>query len=64
MVHGDESPVEVTLPRLDGVTGYTALWSSVPERPDDVPAHVHAPGDVIALPGTALQLFRVEPLVG
>ncbi len=64
VVHGDESPVEVTLPRLDGVTGYTALWSSVPERPDDVPAHVHAPSDVIALPGTALQLFRVEPLVG
>ncbi|WP_336631254.1 MULTISPECIES: glycogen debranching protein GlgX [unclassified Microbacterium] len=59
VVHGNERPIDVTLPRIDGVNAYTSLWSSVPERPDDaLPAH--APGDIIALPGTALHLFRME----
>ena len=60
VVHGNERPIDVTLPRLDRVAGYTSLWSSVPERPDESLA-VLAPGSVIALPGTALHLFRMEP---
>ncbi len=60
IVHGNERPVEVTLPRVDGVSAYTSLWSSVPERPDDTEAAV-APGSVVPLPGTALHLFRMDP---
>ena len=59
VVHGNERPIDVTLPRLDRVAGYTSLWSSVPERPDDE-RPVYAPGDAIALPDTALHLFRME----
>src|SRR5690606_7550439 len=33
VVHGKESPIEVTLPAVEGVTGYVSLWSSVDERP-------------------------------
>ncbi|MFT3799274.1 glycogen debranching protein GlgX [Microbacterium sp.] len=59
IVHGTERPIDVTLPVIPGVHRYVSLWSSVPERPaEDEP--VHAPGDVIALPGTAMHLFRVE----
>ena len=58
IVHGTEHPIDVTLPEIEDVTGYVSLWSSVPERPDeDEP--VLAPGEVIALPGTAMHLFRV-----
>ncbi len=59
IVHGIEKPIQVTLPRVDGITRYTSLWSSVPERPDDE-RPVYAPGDAIALPDTALHLFRME----
>jgi len=61
VVHGNERPIDVTLPRITGVSGFTSLWSSVPERPgDDTPTF--APGTVISLPGTALHLFRAEPV--
>ena len=59
VVHGNERPIDVTLPRIDGITRFTSLWSSVPERPD-LDEVVYAPGDTIALPGTALHLFRME----
>ncbi len=59
VVHGNESPIDVTLPRLDGIGAFASLWSSVPERPDESEA-TFAPGDVIHLPGTALQLFRMS----
>ncbi|WP_312676026.1 glycogen debranching protein GlgX [Microbacterium sp.] len=58
IVHGTERPIEVTLPEIDDVTGYVSLWSSVPERPDEE-ERVLAPGEVVALPGTAMHLFRV-----
>lgn len=59
MVHGNECPIDVTLPRIDGISRYTSLWSSVPDRPDDE-TPVFAPGDVISLPGTAMHLFQME----
>ncbi|MFT4051732.1 MAG: glycogen debranching protein GlgX [Microbacterium sp.] len=59
IVHGNERPIDVTLPRLDGISRFVALWSSVPERPDD-DALAYAPGTVIAVPGTSLHLFRME----
>ncbi|MGN8026004.1 glycogen debranching protein GlgX [Microbacterium sp. 22242] len=59
MVHGIESPVDVTLPAIEGVTRYVSLWSSGDERPGDVET-VHEPGDVVPLPGTSMRLFRAE----
>ena len=57
IVHGDEAPVDVTLPTLDGVTGYVSLWSSA----EDVPAadeSIFAPGDVVPTAPTSMRLFR------
>ncbi|WP_292832638.1 glycogen debranching protein GlgX [Microbacterium sp.] len=59
VVHGTERPIDVTLPRIDGITEFVSLWSSVPERPDE-PEVLFAPGEVLALPGTAMQLFRMS----
>ncbi len=59
IVHGTERPVDVTLPRIEGVTRYVALWSSVDERPS-APGDTFLPGDIVSLPDTAMQLFRVE----
>ncbi|WES65245.1 glycogen debranching protein GlgX [Microbacter sp. GSS18] len=59
MIHGNESPVEVTLPGIEGVTRFVSLWSSAHERPTD--RHdAYAPGDSVELPGTSMHLFRVE----
>ncbi|MBS1906373.1 MAG: glycogen debranching protein GlgX [Actinobacteria bacterium] len=59
MVHGTETATDVRLPAVPGVTRYVALWSSADERPSDVET-MHRPGDVIALPGTSMRLFRAE----
>ncbi len=59
IVHGTERPVEVTLPRIDGVAAFVSLWSSVPEQPDQQ-ERVFAPGEKLTLPGTALHLFRMQ----
>ena len=59
MVHGIETPVDVPLPTIEGVSRYVSLWSSAEERPGDVET-VHAPGEVVSLPGTSMRLFRAE----
>jgi glycogen operon protein len=59
IVHGNETPVEVTLPRIDGVQRYVSLWSSLDERPSQQETPF-APGDVVSLPDTAMHLFRIE----
>ena len=59
IVHGNESPIEVTLPAIAGVSRYVSQWSSEDERPSDG-ARAFAPGDVVALQGTAMHLFRAE----
>ncbi|MFB8148216.1 glycogen debranching protein GlgX [Microbacterium sp. NPDC056003] len=59
IVHGTERDTEVTLPEIDGVTRYVSLWSSVDETPVD-DRDDHAPGDVVAVPGTSMHLFRAE----
>ena len=33
MVHGNERPIEVTLPEIEGVTAFVSLWSSADEAP-------------------------------
>jgi glycogen operon protein len=59
MVHGNESPIDVTLPDVEGVTRYVELWSSIDERPRDV-EQTFEPGDIVPLPGTSMRLFRAE----
>lgn len=59
VIHGSERPIDVALPRIDGVETYTSLWSSLDERPSDA-LDRFAPGDTLALPGTALHLFRMD----
>jgi glycogen operon protein len=57
IVHGDERPIDVTLPPLDDVTGYVSLWSSAQERPSDEREY-YRPGDVVATSPTSMHLFR------
>ncbi|MDZ8275849.1 glycogen debranching protein GlgX [Microbacterium aquimaris] len=59
IVHGSERPVSVVLPEVEGGDRFVRLWSSVHERPLEVSSR-HAPGDRIDLPGTAMELFRIE----
>ena len=59
VVHGNESPVEVTLPVLAEDVQYVSLWSSADEAPaEDTPRL--APGEVVPFVGTSMRLFRVE----
>ncbi len=59
IVHGIESPEQITLPHAEGVARYVSLWSSA----DEV-AHTHtatfAPGDVVTIAGTSMHLLRAE----
>ncbi|GAA5154231.1 glycogen debranching protein GlgX [Microbacterium pseudoresistens] len=59
IVHGTESPIDVTLPTaIEGATRFIALWSSVDEAPSSE-ERAFAPGDVLPIPGTSMHLFRV-----
>lgn len=62
VVHADEHPIDVRLPRVAEATGYALLWDSAHERPDDVPAHGApvAPGAAVAVTGPSVRLYRVE----
>jgi glycogen operon protein len=59
MVHGNERPVEVTLPTIPGVTSFVSLWSSEDEAPDAA-GEEFLPGDIVPLGGTSMRLFRAE----
>jgi glycogen operon protein len=59
MVHGRESPIDVTLPQIDDVTQFVSLWCSSDERPDDS-RETFAPGDRVSLDGTSMRLFLAE----
>ncbi|MDQ4212610.1 glycogen debranching protein GlgX [Microbacterium capsulatum] len=59
IIHGTETAIDVHLPAVPDVTGYVSLWSSADERPTEVET-MHRPGDVVALPGTSMRLFRAE----
>jgi glycogen operon protein len=59
VVHGTERPIDVTLPRIDGVSRFISLWNSLDERPAETET-LYRPGEVIALPDTAMMLFRME----
>ncbi|MFH8250064.1 glycogen debranching protein GlgX [Microbacterium sp. B2969] len=59
IVHGNERGIDVTLPDIEGVERYVSLWSSDDERPA-ADERALLPGDVVAVPGTSMRLFRVE----
>ncbi|MFV0318915.1 MAG: glycogen debranching protein GlgX [Microbacterium sp.] len=59
MVHGNEQPIDVTLPHVDGVRRYVSLWSSADERPR-TDEHAYAPGEAVSLAATSMHLFRAE----
>lgn len=59
VVHGSETPVDVTLPQVAGVMRYRSLWSSEEERPLAARASFK-PGDTVHLDGTAMHLFAAE----
>ena len=59
IVHGNETPIDVTLPQTDEVERYVSLWSSAEEAPNGS-AGVFVPGDVLPVVGTSMHLFRAE----
>ncbi len=59
IVHGNEAPIDVTLPDADDVERYVSLWSSTDEAPNGN-AGTFAPGDVLPVAGTSMHLFRAE----
>lgn len=60
IVHGTEAPIDVRLPdEIEDATRFVSLWSSADDHPSDRVV-VHAPGDVLPIPGTSMHLFRVE----
>ncbi|GAA1691797.1 glycogen debranching protein GlgX [Microbacterium sediminicola] len=59
LVHGDERPIDVTLPDIEGVRSYALLWSSADEAPAPQETHF-PPGAVVPLIGTTMMLFRAD----
>ena len=59
IVHGNERPVDVTLPSIEGVSSFVSLWSSEDEAPAEDGAQF-LPGDVVPLAATSMMLFRAE----
>jgi glycogen operon protein len=59
IVHGTETPIDVTLPDIEGVTRYVSLWSSAEDEPSPEQP-VHEPGEIIPMQPTSMHLFRAE----
>ena len=59
MIHGNETPIVVRLPRIPGVTRYRSLWSSEEESPQ-AERLTYSPGDTVTLTSTAMHLFGVD----
>ena len=59
IVHGSERSIDVTLPRIEGITRYVSLWCSVDEQPS-ADETVYEPGETVSFHDTAMHLFRME----
>jgi glycogen operon protein len=59
VVHGLEHEVAVTLPKHEGVAGYTLLWDSARDDLAGEPLE-HAPGNEVVIAGASMQLFRAS----
>ncbi|HWM16250.1 MAG TPA: glycogen debranching protein GlgX [Microbacterium sp.] len=59
MIHGNERPVEVTLPPVEGVSRFVSLWSSEDEQPSRGVTEFR-PGEIVPLAGTSMRLFRAD----
>ena len=60
IVHGNERPVTVRLPLVDGVAQYRSVWSSEDEHPSATTS-LHEPGSTIELGPTSMRLFVAVP---
>ncbi len=64
VVHGLETSVTVTLPEHEGVAGYTLLWDSSHDDPDEFDTEraeaEHVPGEELVLGPTSMRLFRAH----
>lgn len=59
VVHGLDTPVTVTIPSHEGVTGYTLLWDSAVAKVGNRRLD-YAPGDALGVAGASMQLFRAQ----
>ncbi|MEV8238930.1 glycogen debranching protein GlgX [Microbacterium testaceum] len=59
IVHGNERAIDVTLPTLEPGVSFVSLWSSEEEAPTEH-GERFATGEVLAVAGTSMRLFRVE----
>ncbi|MBA8815920.1 glycogen operon protein [Microbacterium halimionae] len=59
IVHGNETSIDVTLPLVDDVQGFTSLWSSADDVPL-VPGDSYVPGGAVNMPPTSMHLFRAS----
>jgi glycogen operon protein len=57
LIHGAEKAIEVSLPNMDGVTGYELIWNSAFDVPTET-SELFAPETVTSVSGTSIQLFR------
>ena len=57
LIHGAEKVIEVSLPNMDGVTGYELVWNSAFDVPTET-RELFAPESVTSASGTSIQLFR------
>ena len=57
VVHGNETSTEITLPAVDGISGFELLWNSAHEVPQASRTMLKA-GTVVEISGTSTLLFR------
>ena len=57
LIHGAEKVIDVSLPNMDGVTGYELVWNSAFDVPTET-RELFAPESVTSVSGTSIQLFR------
>ena len=59
IVHGNERPIDVTLPVLEGVESFISLWSSEDEAPSEV-RDAFRGGETVRVGPTSMRLFLAE----
>ena len=59
VIHGAESTINLTLPKIDGVTELTRIWDSALDPAKQLPQKVAA-GSQIVMTATSMQLYRLH----
>ena len=60
IVHGQQHPTEITLPRHKGVRSYTLLWDSARDAVEEGAQPVLKPGAELAVAGRSMVLLRAD----